>query len=132
MLADATNTPALQAHKAHVVSIRSRYHQLKPEELGDIGALLPPAPAEDRAAFYADLQQLPDFVGGQQIRQLLLRQMENTGSRTWLSSGSLASVETLGDPNDSFHVEVFFFASDMGPDQQGAHRPDCQPTSWKG
>lgn len=121
--ADATNCPSAQTFKAHVVEISTRFTHI-PDELvlecfGGEHEELPALPDENdlTRCCYADLEQVPEKMGGEEARNMIRYQMLNCGSRFWNEGRSLV----MNPDATQFHLEVYFFGTDQGPDQKKAH-----------
>ena len=100
-------------------------------EVGDVDSG-PPLPVEDdedvpaQHRIFADMQKVPAGCTGAVVRNMLLKQLRNTGAESWLNT----ETHTNGDPihfNDGsadgfyFNLKVIIIATDNGGDQEASH-----------
>ena len=118
MMADATNVPVAVGHKAHTLFASSRYRMIAPagwtQKFGDF----PPVTFLHQMG---DLLQVPSSNTGVTQRAMYLRQLTNLGVPLWTESTTAYDDWTLDDiemgPSSFFHVKVWVFNADSGPDQ---------------
>ena len=133
---DATNTPANQSSKAHTREVRSAFgpggfwdhvqeeiltSQLAEDDIDevDFATLLSRRNGTSRILkVYPDIGRIPEVFGGKELREMFLSQLRLSGAPTWIDCEAwMYEVEE----HIWQHFKVFFFASDQGPDQIGAH-----------
>ena len=116
---DGTNIPASQQYKAHLVEVTTlfRFHEVPDEWIAD-GEDAPLLPAQHRHTAWTEIQKIPPSCTGETCRQLILRQIWTLGVGSWTSDCELSS-SFCDLPPKVCHIQIFFFASDRGPDQSG-------------
>ena len=119
--ADATNLPACQSFKGHVVEVDTKYAHIPSHILEQFVDLetFPPEPEPAAACVFSDIQQLPESTGANETLQMLEKQVENVGGQTWKCHEHDTIV--IGNRPIAFHLDAIFVATDQGPDQTSAH-----------
>ena len=126
---DATNTPACQSSKAHVMETCSAFGpagiydctgyegHLQRSDVCKVAGGKAAATSTSRW-LYPDLYRIPDTgFGGKELRQAMLQQIKSTGARAW----NEPAHEGLHGQHRK-HVRILLAASDQGPDQAKCHQ----------
>ena len=95
-------------------------------------------PPNDIQEMWPDVQPVPLACGAIASRALFLKQMGQTGARTWLDLGEDdydALVDTSALAGSHVHLRIYILGTDQGGDQQGCHKEmlkdfDGLPLVW--